>query len=91
MEPGTFPAVRTRLRRVLGHFAQSDEEDKTMARDQIARFQRCLADLREAGVEPRRAHHCNSGGVLDLRRPISSRSGWGSWRMGSIRRRSAGD
>lgn len=37
-----------------------------MARDQIARFQRCLADLREAGVEPRRAHHCNSGGVLDL-------------------------
>lgn len=51
---------------VLGHFAQSDEEDKTMARDQIARFQRCLADLRDAGVEPRHAHHCNSGGVLDL-------------------------
>lgn len=51
---------------VLGHFAQSDEEDKTFARVQLERFHGCLDALRAAGVEPRWRHHANSGGVLDL-------------------------
>lgn len=51
---------------VLGHFAQSDELDKTFARTQLERFERCVAELRAAGVNPRAVHHCNSGGFLDL-------------------------
>lgn len=51
---------------VLSHFAQSDETDKTFARLQLDRFERCVAALRAAGVVPRHVHHCNSGGFLDL-------------------------
>jgi len=51
---------------VLGHFAQSDELDKTFARVQLERFNRCVATLRAAGVHPVAVHHSNSGGVLDL-------------------------
>ena len=51
---------------VLGHFAQSDETDKTFARTQITRFEQCVSALRAAGVQPRWEHHCNSGGFLDL-------------------------
>ena len=51
---------------VLSHFAQSDELDKTFARVQLGRFERCLGALRAAGIVPRRVHHCNSGGFLDL-------------------------
>lgn len=51
---------------VLGHFAQSDELDKTFARTQIERFENSVARLRAAGVRPRAVHHCNSGGFLDL-------------------------
>lgn len=51
---------------VLGHFAQSDELEKTFARTQLVRFQKCIAQLRAAGVHPRLVHHCNSGGFLDL-------------------------
>jgi alanine racemase len=51
---------------VLSHFAQSDELDKTFARNQLARFEHSLATLRAAGVNPRLVHQCNSGGFLDL-------------------------
>lgn len=51
---------------VLGHFAQSDELDKTFARIQLGRFERSLGVLRAAGIAPRQVHHCNSGGFLDL-------------------------
>ncbi len=51
---------------VLGHFAQSDELDKTFARTQIERFENSVALLRAAGVRPRAVQHCNSGGFLDL-------------------------
>ena len=51
---------------VLSHFAQSDELEKGFARTQLARFEQCLAALREAGLTPRHVHHCNSGGFLDL-------------------------
>lgn len=50
----------------LTHFAQSDELDKTFARQQLARFQETVAALRSHGVEPRCLHTCNSGGCLDL-------------------------
>lgn len=51
---------------VFGHFAQSDEPDKTFARTQGARFLACLDRLEEAGIRPRHRHHANSGGTLDL-------------------------
>ncbi|MBN8246948.1 MAG: alanine racemase [Verrucomicrobia bacterium] len=55
-----------RFEGVLGHFAQSDEEDKTFARVQLERFHQSLEALRAAGIEPRWKHHSNSGGALDL-------------------------
>ncbi|MBX3747477.1 MAG: alanine racemase [Verrucomicrobiae bacterium] len=51
---------------VFGHFAQSDEPDKTYARTQSGRFEGCLDRLREAGISPCRRHHANSGGALEL-------------------------
>lgn len=50
----------------FGHFAQSDEADKTFARAQLANFGHAVAALHRAGIEPRCLHHANSGGFLDL-------------------------
>jgi len=64
--PALAEMTGLRFEGVLGHFAQSDEEDKTFARVQLERFQQCLEVLRGAGIEPRWKHHSNSGGALDL-------------------------
>lgn len=50
----------------LTHFAQSDEADKTFARQQLANFNHALEILRETGIRPQCLHTCNSGGFLDL-------------------------
>ena len=51
---------------ILSHFAMSDETDKTFAQLQLARFNEVLTKARAAGVNPKYAHICNSGGFLDL-------------------------
>lgn len=50
----------------LSHFAQSDELDKTFAREQLGRFLGAVETLRAAGIDPKCLHMCNSGGFLDL-------------------------
>jgi alanine racemase len=50
----------------LSHFAQSDEVDKTFARQQLGRFHEAIGQLRLAGISPDCLHMCNSGGFLDL-------------------------
>lgn len=54
------------LEGLLSHFAQSDEEDKSYAHLQLARFEEVLAELARRGVPVRWRHMCNSGGFLDL-------------------------
>ncbi len=51
---------------VFGHFAQSDETDKSFAREQLAHFDATVAALLAAGIPACRRHHANSGGFLDL-------------------------
>ncbi|MSU35390.1 MAG: alanine racemase [Pedosphaera sp.] len=48
------------------HFAQSDESDKTFARQQLARFQEVVTLAHRCGLAPRWLHTANSGGFLDL-------------------------
>ncbi len=48
------------------HFAQSDESDKTFARQQLARFQEVVVRAHQCGLTPRWLHTANSGGFLDL-------------------------
>ncbi len=48
------------------HFAQSDESDKTFARQQLARFQEVVVQAHQCGLTPRWLHTANSGGFLDL-------------------------
>lgn len=48
------------------HFAQSDEADKTFARQQLARFQEVVTHAHRRGLTPRWLHTANSGGFLDL-------------------------
>lgn len=55
-----------RITGALTHFAQSDEADKTFARQQLANFHQALDILRACGVQPKCLHTCNSGGTLDL-------------------------
>lgn len=55
-----------RMDGVMSHFAQSDEIDKTFARQQLERFHSALECLARGGIRPRWRHHCNSGGYLDL-------------------------
>lgn len=50
----------------FGHFAQSDEIDKTFARVQLANFKEAVDALARAGIRPACLHHANSGGFLDL-------------------------
>jgi len=51
---------------IMSHFAMSDELDKTFANLQLARFKQVLSAARDAGIEPKYRHICNSGGFLDL-------------------------
>lgn len=51
---------------IMSHFAMSDELDKTFANLQLARFKQVLSAARDAEIEPRYRHICNSGGFLDL-------------------------
>ncbi len=54
------------LEGAMTHFAQSDEQDKTFANLQIARFDEVMRKLAESGVRVKYQHLCNSGGFLDL-------------------------
>ena len=56
------------LEGAMTHFAQSDEEDKTFAQIQIARFDEVMRGLAESGGRVQYQHLCNSGGFLDLPR-----------------------
>jgi alanine racemase len=51
---------------IMSHFAMSDELDKTFANLQLERFKQVLSAARNAGIEPKYRHICNSGGFLDL-------------------------
>lgn len=51
---------------VYSHFPDSDEADKTFARDQIRQFTELLAYLREYGITPRFTHIANSGALIDF-------------------------
>jgi alanine racemase len=54
------------LEGVLSHFAQSDEADKTFAREQLARFKQAMREIAALGLAVKITHLCNSGGFLDL-------------------------
>ncbi|KAK3608899.1 hypothetical protein CHS0354_006940 [Potamilus streckersoni] len=51
---------------LMTHFAQSDEADKTFARQQIAVFNGIIDRIRQVHPLPKYIHACNSGGYLDL-------------------------
>ncbi|MEC7948143.1 MAG: alanine racemase [Myxococcota bacterium] len=46
------------------HLARSDESGETFTAEQLARFQRVLAEWEEQGLRPRIRHLANSGGLL---------------------------
>jgi len=48
------------------HFATSDEVDQTFAREQLARFNVVLAELKRRGVEIPLVHMANSGAIMSL-------------------------
>jgi alanine racemase len=50
----------------LSHFAQSDEDDKTFALQQLARFKEAMREIAALGLTVKTRHLCNSGGFLDL-------------------------
>ena len=54
-----------RLASVYTHFPESDEADRSFAREQISRFTAIVKETRAATDVPL-AHMANSGGVLDL-------------------------
>jgi alanine racemase len=51
---------------IMSHFAMSDELDKAFANLQLARFKQVVSAARDAGIDPKYRHICNSGGFLDL-------------------------
>ncbi len=55
---------RLRLEGVWTHFAVS-EDDPEFTREQLARFESVLADLREAGIEAGIRHVANTAGALE--------------------------
>jgi alanine racemase len=54
------------LEGVMSHFSMSDEQDKTFALLQLARFNEVLSAMAAKGIAVRYRHLCNSGGFLDL-------------------------
>ncbi len=54
---------RLRLEGVCTHFAASDTDDE-YTREQIRRFDRCIAEIRAVGVDPGVVHAANSAGLL---------------------------
>ena len=60
------------LEGVMSHLAQSDEKDKAFALVQIGRFQESLRSLAARGISAGMRHLSNSGGFLDLPKPIST-------------------
>jgi alanine racemase len=51
---------------VMTHFAASEEADKTYTLWQLERFQRALATLAQAGIEPRLRHAANSAAAMEI-------------------------
>ena len=50
----------------MTHFAASEEADKTYTLWQLERFQRALATLAQAGIEPRLRHAANSAAAMEI-------------------------
>ena len=62
-----------RLAAVMTHLAASDSPDPTFTMEQAATFDRCLASLRDAGIEVPAQHIANSAAILrypDLHRDM---------------------
>ncbi len=62
-----------RLAGVMTHLAASDDPDPTFAMEQAATFDRCVASLRDAGIEVPAEHIANSAATLrfpDLHRDM---------------------
>jgi len=53
---------------VFTHFAAADEADETFTREQAARFDWCIGELRRVGVRPGVVHAANSAAALRSRR-----------------------
>jgi len=53
-----------RLSGVFTHLARADEPDLASAREQLVRFGRLLAELRQRGIDPGEVHAANSAGLL---------------------------
>lgn len=69
-EPDFFDRLtssrRCRWEGLYSHFATSDEPDKTYAREQLARFNDRVDQLKAKGSLPSMVHMANSGAVLDM-------------------------
>lgn len=57
-----MPALR--LEGVFTHFASADERDQTFTREQVRRFERALAGLRESGIATPLRHAANSAATM---------------------------
>lgn len=51
---------------VFSHFATSEEEDRSFAREQIRRFSEALNALEQAGIKVPLRHMANSGAILNF-------------------------
>jgi len=59
-----MPTIR--VKGLYTHFATSDEQDKTFAREQLSRFNDFLRRVEQADLRPELIHAANSGATLDL-------------------------
>lgn len=60
----SLPAVEAEG--VFTHFSKADEADLSYAREQFARFTRCLGDLASAGITFKIRHCCNSASIINF-------------------------
>lgn len=54
------------LEGIFTHFAKSDDIDKTMAEEQLAKFMKMKRMLKDRGVNPELIHAANSAAIIDL-------------------------
>jgi alanine racemase len=55
-----------KLEGIFTHFASADSADKTIAHQQLNRFNRFLAELEKAGIDGITHHAANSAAIIDL-------------------------
>lgn len=53
------------LEGICTHFPVADEADRTFTEEQIRLFDACIADIRNAGIDPGIVHAANSGAIVD--------------------------